>query len=283
MTSRLVIGMPVWNGEKYLAEALACLSAQGFEDMTILISDNASTDSTPDILSDFAARDKRIKFHRQTENIGAIRNYEWTLRNSESPYFAFAAFDDGWSPDYVESLWRCMESRPEILLSAPKVRMMDIAGNLGIIYPFEEKINDARGLDRVKMCLRHFNPSWFHGIFQRPAFVQAWDNSQRYKHVWGVDPIVMLPFLVKGAVAGSNDAVFYRRATGSSDEKYRPATAHAQMVLTCDFYAECLHILNMAPISAFEKAALLPEIFRYGRYGGKFRRVLRLALKGKAA
>ena len=70
----VTITLPVYNGADYLDQALASLSAQTFRDMQIIISDNASTDATPDIITAWKARDPRIVSHRQSENIGVMAN-----------------------------------------------------------------------------------------------------------------------------------------------------------------------------------------------------------------
>ena len=67
---RVSIGMPIYNGERYLRSALDSLLAQTFEAFEIIISDNASTDATPAICSAYAAKDPRIRYYRNERNIG---------------------------------------------------------------------------------------------------------------------------------------------------------------------------------------------------------------------
>src|SRR5262245_8709621 len=61
---RLSIGLPVYNGERYLAEAFDCFLAQSFQDFEIIICDNASTDRTAEICRSYAQRDPRIRYYR---------------------------------------------------------------------------------------------------------------------------------------------------------------------------------------------------------------------------
>ena len=72
---RISIGMPVYNGESYLAQALDCFLVQTFDDFEILISDNASTDRTGEIAEDYASCDPRVRYFRQDRNIGAGPNH----------------------------------------------------------------------------------------------------------------------------------------------------------------------------------------------------------------
>lgn len=79
---RLSIGLPVYNGEEYLAESLDALLGQTYEDFEIIISDNASTDSTGDMCKRYARQDSRIRYVLQSENIGLARNHDFVFRQS---------------------------------------------------------------------------------------------------------------------------------------------------------------------------------------------------------
>ena len=74
-TPRVSIGLPVYNGEKYLRAALDCVVSQEFKDFELILCDNASTDSTEAICREYAARDPRVRYHRNEKNIGATGNY----------------------------------------------------------------------------------------------------------------------------------------------------------------------------------------------------------------
>ena len=69
-TPRLSIGLPVYNGGRYLAKALDSLLGQSYEDFEIVIADNASTDDTAELCRDYERRDQRIRYFRQPRNIG---------------------------------------------------------------------------------------------------------------------------------------------------------------------------------------------------------------------
>jgi glycosyltransferase involved in cell wall biosynthesis len=77
--SRLSIGLPVYNGEKYLAESVDSLLGQTFEDFELIISDNASTDSTAGICRRYAKQDSRIRYIRQPRNIGLAANHNFVI------------------------------------------------------------------------------------------------------------------------------------------------------------------------------------------------------------
>lgn len=100
-TPKVSIGMPVYNGEPFIKEALDSLLTQTFTDFELIISDNASTDGTEAICREYAAKDKRIRYIRQTENRGATANFQFVLDEAVGEYFMWAAHDDRWTKDYL--------------------------------------------------------------------------------------------------------------------------------------------------------------------------------------
>jgi glycosyltransferase involved in cell wall biosynthesis len=71
---KLSIGLPVYNGEKFLSEALDRFLAQTFKDFEIIICDNASTDRTPQMCREYAERDPRVRYCRDERNLGSVAN-----------------------------------------------------------------------------------------------------------------------------------------------------------------------------------------------------------------
>lgn len=98
----VTIGMPVYNGEKYIAEAIDSLLSQTFTDFELIISDNASTDKTGLICREYANQDERITYIRHNKNRGALQNFQFVLDEAKGKYFMWAAHDDLWAPDFLE-------------------------------------------------------------------------------------------------------------------------------------------------------------------------------------
>ena len=93
--------MPVFNGERLIPQAIRSLLSQSFGDFELIISDNSSTDRTPDICKFYAQRDSRIKYIRQPLNIGAAANFEYVLNVAQAELFMWAAHDDKWEKSYL--------------------------------------------------------------------------------------------------------------------------------------------------------------------------------------
>jgi len=108
------IGLAVYNDEKFLREALDSLLAQSHENFKLLISDDCSTDGSNEICEEYAARDKRIQYFRQTTNLGISRNMEFLLAKANGEYFMWAGDDDRWHPDFLNQMLEPFLRRPDL-------------------------------------------------------------------------------------------------------------------------------------------------------------------------
>jgi glycosyltransferase involved in cell wall biosynthesis len=124
------IGLPVYNGARFLASALDSLLGQTYEDLELVVSDNASTDETEEICRDHAARDSRIRYLRHDVNRGAAWNFNVVVRETSAPYFKWAAHDDLLAPTCVERCVEVLEAFECASLVYPWTRMIDENGDL---------------------------------------------------------------------------------------------------------------------------------------------------------
>ena len=109
------IGLPVFNGEKFLQQALGSLLAQSFSNFELIISDNASTDKTEKICGKYATQDARIRYIRQSDNIGALENFNFVLDVAKGKYFMWAAVDDQWDSNFIQILLEKLQERPKAI------------------------------------------------------------------------------------------------------------------------------------------------------------------------
>ncbi len=121
---RVSIGIPVYNGEKYLAETLDSLQAQTLEDFEIVISDNASTDRTAEICRAYQALDSRILYFRNERNIGAAPNFNRVLELCCAPLFHGGAHDDLYHPRFLERCVAALELDPGVVLSHVRTQLV---------------------------------------------------------------------------------------------------------------------------------------------------------------
>lgn len=113
---RVTVGIPVFNGERYLEETVESLLAQEYRDFVLLISDNGSTDDTERICRRFADRDTRVVYYREQQNRGAAWNYNRLLDLASTPYFKWQAADDAVRPSFLGECVSVLDARPEVVL-----------------------------------------------------------------------------------------------------------------------------------------------------------------------
>ena len=122
------IGLPVYDGERYLEAGARSILAQGFEDFELIVVDNASTDATPEIARALAAEDPRVSYHRNETNVGAPANFNRAFDLARGRYFKWAAHDDWLAPDFLERTVAVLDADPGCVLSHSRVDVIDEGG-----------------------------------------------------------------------------------------------------------------------------------------------------------
>lgn len=151
---RVSIGMPVYNGERFIRIALDSLLAQTFTDFELIISDNASTDKTGEICEEYAEKDNRIRYVRQEENKGASFNFKFVLQQARGGYFMWAAHDDEWDRPFVEACVRGLESSQDKGLAFTNIVNIDSFGRTIREYPSLSKYSlEDRTLSIINFVL----------------------------------------------------------------------------------------------------------------------------------
>jgi glycosyltransferase involved in cell wall biosynthesis len=115
-TPLVSIGIPVYNGARLIRQALDHLLAQTYTNLELVICDNASTDDTGAICQAYAARDPRVRYYRNSTNVGLINNFRLAVARSTGPYFTWAAVDDRKLPTAVETCVRALQAQPAAVM-----------------------------------------------------------------------------------------------------------------------------------------------------------------------
>lgn len=127
MTKRphVSIGMPVYNGANYMQEAIDSILNQTYKDFELIITDNDSDDETQEICERYADLDKRVRYYRNKDNIGAARNYNKVFYLSRGDYFKWVAHDDVLAPEFLEEAVKILDERPEIIAVQSEVKIIN--------------------------------------------------------------------------------------------------------------------------------------------------------------
>lgn len=122
------IGMPVYNGGRYLREALEAALSQTYPNLEVIISDNGSTDETEEICRAYATRHSSLRYIRQPVTLGMSENFDFLVEAAKGELFCWLAADDGMATNYVETLAGCLESNPDWVVVGTDIRVIDAAG-----------------------------------------------------------------------------------------------------------------------------------------------------------
>jgi glycosyltransferase involved in cell wall biosynthesis len=125
---KVSLGLPVYNGERFIRETLDSILNQTFQDFELIISDNASTDSTESICQEYAANDPRVRYYRNEQNLGAARNYKKVFELSTAEYFKWCASDDVLASTYLEKCVDILDRFPSVILCYPREIFVDESG-----------------------------------------------------------------------------------------------------------------------------------------------------------
>ena len=122
---KVSIGLPVYNGERFIEEAIESILDQTFMDFELIVSDNASTDRTSEICRRYAERDPRVRYYRNKTNLGAAANYNRVFHLAQGDYFRWAAHDDKLAPGYIAACVDVLDRNPSVVLCYPQTLIID--------------------------------------------------------------------------------------------------------------------------------------------------------------
>jgi|APSaa5957512535_1039671.scaffolds.fasta_scaffold56316_1 glycosyltransferase involved in cell wall biosynthesis len=141
----VTVGIPVFNGEKFMKRRLDSILNQTYQNFQILISDNESSDLTSKICGDYQKKENKIKYYRQQKNLGFVKNFNYLIKNTQTKYFVMAAVDDLWEPTFLEENIKILESNEKIVGSIGEVNYF---GNIS------NKNNPPKIVEKLKKIIR---------------------------------------------------------------------------------------------------------------------------------
>src|SRR5688572_9752659 len=186
--ARVSVGLPVYNGAKFLSMSIESVLWQSEEDIELVINDNASTDETQRICEEYAARDRRIKYHRSVENVGLAKNWRLVFEYSTGRYFKWHAHDDIMMPAYLELCAEALDKHPDVILVYPRRRLIHYTAAEGT----PEQWMAASMPDRVESHAEpdyeylvklwgYYAPTFLHGVM-RPEALRRTRLLGAYNH-----------------------------------------------------------------------------------------------------
>lgn len=164
---KVSVGLPVYNGERFIEEAINSILAQTFEDFELIISDNASTDRTEFICRGFASRDERVRYYRNSENFGAAWNFNRVVELSSGDYFKWVAHDDLCGAEFLAQCIEILERDIGVVLAYPRTMIID--EQLLELERYNSKLSfdSPSPAERFKNCLNNRKCYEVFGLIRR--------------------------------------------------------------------------------------------------------------------
>jgi glycosyltransferase involved in cell wall biosynthesis len=165
------VGLPVFNGEALLEEAIRSVLGQTMDDLELILCDNASTDRTAEICRDCAASDPRVRYYRNARNLGAAPNYNLAFAHARGRHFKWLAHDDRMLPSFLEKTCRVLEQRSDAVLCHSVVAYVDAGGERLGLYDSQLARADSQSASErfAWMVLRSHSCVDFFGLIRREA------------------------------------------------------------------------------------------------------------------
>ena len=210
---RVSIGLPVFNGENYLEEAVNSILNQSYSDFELIISDNASTDTTGKIAERYASQDERVRYHRNERNIGLINNFNHVVSLARGEYFQWMAHDDVLEPDYLSTCVLILEQQPSVFLAYTDSGTINEQGEVIKGYaPIHLHLRSSEPHERWNEYFKVSYPAGgyynvLYGLMRRSQLLSA----PLYFDYPGSDQIFLGNLVLQGEFHRSEDKLFMRR------------------------------------------------------------------------
>lgn len=215
---RLSIGLPVYNGQQYLAEALEALLGQSYRDFELIISDNASTDGTEEICRRYAQLDPRVRYLRLTRNIGAAPNHNFVFTQARGELFKWASHDDLYGRDLLARCIEALDAHPEVVLAHCWNAIID--GDGRITQPFDYQLATDSPNPALRFRSLLFEPGGddFYGVIRAGVLRQVTPHDS-YHHA---DRTFVAEIALHGPFYQVPQLLYFRRDHPSRAERANP-------------------------------------------------------------
>lgn len=219
----ITVGMPVYNGEKYVELAIRSVLAQTFDDFILVIGDNASTDRTAEICQDFAALDPRVRYFRHATNVGAAANYNSLFARAKSPYFRWSNADDLLFPQLHERCLEALELDSGAVLAAGSTVLIDAEGKETGKYVDNLDLTESKPSQRLRTFFQRSGmTNVIYGLMRTDGLART--DLMGDGTVPAADTILMGQLVLQGKFLRIDEPLFYRRmhegasSAGRSDD-----------------------------------------------------------------
>ncbi len=269
------VGIPVYNAAEWLGETIQSILDQTLTDFELILADNASTDGSARLCLDYAERDHRIRYFRNSQNLGAPANYNLCFEHATGKYFKWNSASDPCRPRLLETCVAVLESRPDVSLAYPRTELLYEDGR-------REAVEENLALDSDRPSERHRQYIDNVGLNHAMNGVMRTADLARtalHEPFYSSDICLMAEMTLMGKFYQVPEWLFVRRvtprtasamATEEDLQRYFDPELKSKMLFQ-DLKLHCARFraVHRAQISLAEKAALYRSLLRRVRWGRK--------------
>jgi glycosyltransferase involved in cell wall biosynthesis len=285
------VGLPVYNGEKYIAEAIESILGQDFEKFELIISDNHSNDKTGEICDKYSKIDKRIRYIRLEENIGMKLNFMNVLGLATAPYFMWATHDDLHEKAFMGKCIKALQGDDSISLAYTQTKLLNADSQfLGIAKDYV-KADQDNPVERFKSLIWQLGIcNMVLGLFRTSLLRKSTSlNSSLF-----ADTLLLAEVTLSGKIIQIPEQLFIRRFTRNYNYK-SPDERNAQLMSETDqslfeqgislphCRLTCAHLdlINNSRLNISQKEELIEETVKCfkARYGNHMKYEIDRAIK----
>lgn len=264
---RLSIGLPVYNGESLLPEAIDALLGQSYKDFELIISDNASTDHTEEICRGYEEQDSRVRYIRQPRNIGMIPNHNFLVGVARGEFFKWASYDDLYHRDFLLRCVEALDQHPEAALAHAWCVLTDAARDPVQFFKYPEGTTALRAPDRFRSMLYDGKGDWTYAVFRSSILRQTplhptYHNGER---------TLITEFALHGTLYQVPDWMFFRRDHPNRHQSprewsagYDPRRAKQSAIrLYAEYLWGYVSVVRRSPLPSAEKRECYGHLARW--------------------
>ena len=267
---RLSIGLPVYNGEGLLSEAIEALLGQSFQNFELIISDNASTDGTESICRHYSERDSRVRYIRQPHDIGMVPNHNFLARRAAGEYFKWASHDDLYARDYLRSCVGVLDEHPEAALAHAWCVLISEDREPIQFFKYPTATSLPRAPDRFRSLLFDGPYDWTYAVF-RTEILRKTALHGTYHFA---DRTLMAEFALHGKLLQVPEWMYFRRDHPNRHQSPRARSAgfdprranrlrHPSARLYSEYVWGYASAVNRSRLSRREKGECYRELVRW--------------------
>ena len=269
---RLTLGLPVYNGERFLSQSLDALLAQTYTEFELIISDNGSTDQTREIAEHYRSADSRVRYVLHDQNRGSSFNHNFVIGEACGELFKWVSDDDLYAPELLERCIDALDSRPELALAHSWTAFIDEEGKTTerVRYGLVTDVPDP--VERFRSVLYTDGGDDMYGVMRMSVLRQiAPFNSYHW-----ADRTFMAEIALHGPFYNEPEFLYFRRdhpmrtsAVGRNDIRRRcsrldPARAnrwrHPLVRLLGEYVLGFAQAIRRAPLSSQDRRRCMKEL-----------------------